>query len=60
MPVVPSDRGNVRIAGRLALDKSWFEDRLGAIEIDSLKEDDMTIVCIHGGRGYAASVSIRL
>ena len=31
----------VRIAGRLALDKPGLEARLGAIEVDALKEDDM-------------------
>ena len=33
------DRGNVRIAGRLALEKARLEARLGTIEIDALKED---------------------
>ena len=41
----PADRlhhlGNVRIAGRLALDKARFEARLGAIERDALKKDTM-------------------
>ena len=35
------DLGNVRIAGRLALDKARLEARLGAIELDALKEDNM-------------------
>jgi len=32
------DRGNVRIAGRLALDKARLAALVGAIEIDPLKE----------------------
>jgi hypothetical protein len=35
------DLGNVRIAGRLALDKARLEARCGAIEIDALKKDIM-------------------
>ena len=33
--------GNVGIAGRLALDKARLEALVGAIEIDTLKEDHM-------------------
>ena len=36
-----ADRGNVRIAGWLALDKARLEARLGAIEVDAIKEDAM-------------------
>jgi hypothetical protein len=38
---LPEDLGNVRIAGRLALDKPGLEARLYAIEVDALQEDDM-------------------
>ena len=43
------DLGNVRIAGRLALDKARLEACLGAIEIDALKEDNV-IMHMHGKR----------
>src|SRR5262249_830925 len=34
-------RSNVRIAGRLALDKARLEARFGPIEVDALQEDAM-------------------
>ena len=37
------DPGNVRIAGRLDLDETRLEALVGAIEIDTLKEDQMIV-----------------